>query len=69
MAALAFESLRAPAFRAEDVDRLRGEILTSLREQDDDPGTVAERAWTSWPTRPDTPSLAGQSARRRRSAR
>jgi zinc protease len=46
MAALAFECLREPAFREPDVERLRGEIMTALREQDDDPGSIAEKAWT-----------------------
>jgi zinc protease len=44
-AELAAESLRAPAFRAEDVERIRAEILGELQAAEDNPGYVAARAF------------------------
>lgn len=39
------EVLRRPLFPTEELDRLRGQILTDLREMEDNTRVVAERAW------------------------
>lgn len=39
--AIAADVLRAPAFPAEDVETRRAEILTTIRQEDDDPASVA----------------------------
>ena len=39
------ELLRRPLFPAEELDRLRGQVLTELKEMDDNTRVVAERTW------------------------
>jgi zinc protease len=39
------ELLRRPTFPAEELERLRGQVLTDLKEMDDNTRVVAERTW------------------------
>jgi zinc protease len=39
------ELVRRPTFPAEELDRLRGQVLTELKEMDDNTRVVAERTW------------------------
>jgi zinc protease len=39
------ELLRRPTFPAEELERLRGQLLTELKEMDDNTRVVAERTW------------------------
>src|SRR5437588_307668 len=39
------ELLRRPTFPAEELERLRGQILTDLKEMDDNTRVVSERTW------------------------
>jgi zinc protease len=39
------ELARRPTFPAEELDRLRGQVLTELKEMDDNTRVVAERSW------------------------
>jgi zinc protease len=39
------EVLRRPTFSADELERVRGQVLTDLKEMDDNTRVVAERAW------------------------
>lgn len=39
------ELLRRPTFPAEELDRLKGQVLTNLKEMDDNTRVVSERTW------------------------
>jgi zinc protease len=39
------ELMRRPSFPADELDRLRGQVLTELKEMEDNTRVVAERAW------------------------